>query len=211
MASLLAHHAKPPPVALLGITPIPTFRHPFFNSSVLLTPEPIKDEDMASYINGPVEVGTATDSGKAMFAVECLLEGGQRNPDYVRPTGPAADDAASASPSNPWSRGCLYDYYLHRNRFVDLVGDVDPGFAAAETDPERFASWPPTVVIQATADCDVSPDVGPDMASQLGSEKVEIVAAPGEGHLFEAGSFLEDAGTGMDAVRKAVDALVQKL
>jgi hypothetical protein len=50
MASLIAHHAEPPPAALLGITAIPTFRHPFFNTSVLMTPEPIKDEDMPPLI-----------------------------------------------------------------------------------------------------------------------------------------------------------------
>ncbi|TDZ49657.1 hypothetical protein CTRI78_v007969 [Colletotrichum trifolii] len=41
MAALTAHHLTPTPIALLSITGITTFRHHFFNSSVLLTPEPV--------------------------------------------------------------------------------------------------------------------------------------------------------------------------
>ncbi|TDZ32304.1 hypothetical protein C8035_v012379 [Colletotrichum spinosum] len=41
MAALTAHHLTPTPIALLSITGITTFRHHFFNSSVLLNLEPV--------------------------------------------------------------------------------------------------------------------------------------------------------------------------
>ncbi|TDZ20085.1 hypothetical protein Cob_v007308 [Colletotrichum orbiculare MAFF 240422] len=50
MAALTAHHLTPTPIALLSITGITTFRHHFFNSSVLLTPEPVTLAQQSSTI-----------------------------------------------------------------------------------------------------------------------------------------------------------------
>jgi hypothetical protein len=201
MANLIAHHVEPKPAAMLCITGIPTFRHAFFNSSTLLTPEPIKDEEMAGFINAPVEVGTTPEYDSTAFAVDRILPSGEKNPDYVAPARPTAPVESSG-----WDRGCLYDYYLYKNAFLDLVGDVDPGFEWAKENPDdaKLKAWPPTVFIQGDKDYDVSMEVTTHVVDCLGSKKTRLCLAKGEGHLFEATSYLEDKGEPMEAVRAAV-------
>ncbi|KAI1848128.1 hypothetical protein JX266_005841 [Neoarthrinium moseri] len=203
MANLLAHHAKTLPVALLGITGIPTFRHPFFNSSTLLTPEPIDDQDMAPYIDNPVEVGSTSQADKTVFFLDRILSSGRQNADFVQPV----VKPVIPLPNSKWYRGCLYDYFLHRNKFLDLVGDVDAGFEWTKSNPDKLAAWPPTVFIQGDKDYDVSVDVTLYVVNCLGIEKATLWLANNQGHLFEATSFIEDQGQGMDAVQKAIASL----
>ncbi|KAI0131909.1 Alpha/Beta hydrolase protein [Xylariales sp. AK1849] len=204
MACLIAHHLTPAPAAILCITGIPTFRHAFFNSSTLLTPEPIKDEEMAEFINAPTEAETTPEDDRTVFALDQILLTGLKNPNYVRP--------ARSTPiveSGVWDRGCMYDYYLYKNAYLGLVGDVDPGFTWAKEDPdsEKIREWPPGIFIQGDNDHDVSMDVITHVVDCLGPKKATLCLAKGEGHLFEATSFLEDDGEAMDTVRQAIAVL----
>jgi hypothetical protein len=203
MAALTAHHLQPPPAALLSITGITTFRHPFFNTSVLLTPKPITDDEVRHHVSAPVSVGASEEGDPTVFCVDKLLPDGAKNPNYKTPA------AGSGQSEDELPRGCLYDYYLYKNAYVDLVGDVDPGFDWAKTDSgmNRKAVWPDTVIIQGTGDDDVDLRVSTHMADCLGEEKVKLCLADGQGHLFESRRFLEDSAPGMDAVRAAVDHL----
>lgn len=210
MASLIAFHSEPKPAVLLSITGIPTFRHPFFSSSVLLTPTPIKDDEVEEFISGPAMVGSTPVHDPAVFSTSQLLPSGEKNPEYVRPPKPPTD-----ATSDQLGRNCLYDYYLHKNAFTDLVGSVDPGFqwgsdgaTTRPTTPPR--SWPRTIFIQGAGDRDVAVAVTTDTAEYLGPEKAEVFLAQEQGHLFEAMSYLEDEGPGMDVIREAIRALDAK-
>lgn len=202
MANLVAHHATPPPMAMLSVTGIATFRHPFFNSATLLTTEPVTAEEMAPYLQGPVEAGMDT----AGFALEMLLPSGEKNSDY-EPPAPAVSSSEDASVKYP--RGCLYDYYLYNNGFLEMVGGVDPGFewAKKESEGERLKNWPTTVFIQGDSDPDVAPGVTTETVGYLGPDKAKLHMAVGEDHLFEQLSFLEDEGPSMDVVRDALKSL----
>ncbi|CAJ2512512.1 Uu.00g055270.m01.CDS01 [Anthostomella pinea] len=180
MANLIAHHVTPEPVAMLSLTGVPTFRHEFFNSSVLLTPAPIRDEDVASFVNGPLKAGTTNAYDPSAFVVDRLLPSGERNPGFAQPAPPVG---IGVNP-NAVTRESLYDYWLHRNEYLKLVGDVDQGFQWAKDDPkgEKLKS-------------------GRRLSS---SKKAMLCLAQGEGHLFEATSLFEDSSPGMDAVREAV-------
>jgi hypothetical protein len=200
LACLIGHHANTKPLAILSITGIPTFRHPFFQSSVLLVPEPIKEEEVERYIAAPVSVGM--NASRASFYMDSLLASGEKNPDWVpplgKPEGFRGDDG----------RGMLYDYYLYENMFLPLVGEADPGFdwATQESGKEKLAKWPVTVLIQGDADVDVSPDVSASVAKALGPRAV-FCEAKGQEHLFECASWIKDETSGMEAVRRAVKAV----
>ncbi|KAI0481936.1 Alpha/Beta hydrolase protein [Xylariaceae sp. FL0804] len=205
MASLIAHHVKPAPAAMLCITGIPTFQHSFFRSSAVLVPGPMKEEQAAKYLEGPVEVGTITPGDPAVFMVNKLLPSGQRNQDYSGESRPA--DAAQ----NPdlLGREYLYDYFVYHNAYQILVGGVDPGFQWAE-DPaskEKLEAWPTTIFIQGDQDPDVPPEIITSAVDSLGPEKAVLFMARGEEHLFEAESYLEDDIEYMTTVRDAVTAL----
>ncbi|OLN87581.1 hypothetical protein CCHL11_06108 [Colletotrichum chlorophyti] len=205
MASLTAHHTNPPPIALLSVTGITTFRHPFFNSSVLLTPEPIIEEQMAHHLSGPVSVGTTSANNPQIFHLEKLLLTGAKNTTFSTPAVPITDDGNT----DEFPRGCLYDYYLHKNKFLDLVGEVDPGYEWAKLDSSmhRVTAWPPTTIIQGDADDHVDLAVSTHMVDCLGESKVKLFLAKGQPHRYEATRFLEDDIQGMDAVRMAVSNL----
>jgi hypothetical protein len=203
MATLAAHHLHPKPIALLSITGITTFRHPFFNSSVLLTPRPILEKEIHHHLTTPISVGVTQcgDSDARSFDLEKLLPSGAKNPDFkMLSHGPQPD--AEGIP-----RGCLYDFYLYNNKFVELVGDVDPGYDWPVSDVERRRNWPPTIIIQGNADVDVDMAVSTHMVDCLGPDKVRLCLAEGEEHSFEAACYLEDDSGGMDAVRFAVSVL----
>ncbi len=210
MASLITHHVTLKPVALLGISGIPTFQHPFFRSSILLPPVPITDGEVEGFVSGPAVVGSAPAySPSPFYAIEYLLPFAERKSAYV--TRPAKAPTSTVAP-RVLSRECLYDYYLHRNAFVDLVGDLDPGFAWAkdvgdELHAEKLECWPPTIFIQGDQDSDVSADVTMSTVDSLGSEKAKLFRAEGQGHLFEATLYLEDESPAMDVVREAIQAL----
>ena len=204
VAVLIAHHVKPPPIALLCITGISTYQHPFFNSSTLITPEPFRKEQLQKYLDESVSVGVQPESDGMVFSPGMITSTGAKKPDYVRPK-PSPED----SPEGELSRGCLYDYFLYKNEFPSLVGSVDPGFECArqDSDSEKLSTWPKTVFIQGDADTDVDMDVTVHAAECLGSEKAELCIAKGQPHLFEATQFIEDQGDAMDVVRSAVHEL----
>jgi hypothetical protein len=200
MATIVAHHSTPKPLALLSITGIPTFHHPFFNSSTLIPPSPIKEEDIEPFLIESVAVGSTPPN---TFHLNMLLPSGSKNPHFEAP-------AKTRSEQDP-NRGMLYDYYVYENAYVPLVGSVDPGFDWAEdaTQSSRLAEWPVTVFIQGDADDDVNIDVCASVAKRLGTKKGRLFVAEGQGHLFEGTMFLEDETPAMDAVRRAVDDLDQ--
>ncbi|KAF6807715.1 endomembrane protein 70-like protein [Colletotrichum sojae] len=207
MASLTAHHFSPSPIALMSITGITTFRHRFFNSSVLLTPEPITEAQMANHLSSPVSVGTTSFNNPQVFHPDKLRPDGTKNTEFSFGTGPISIGGEDVN-ADEFPRGCLYDYYLHRNEFLGLVGEIDPGYEWAKVDDaaskERLAAWPPTTIIQGDADDDVDIAVSAHMAECLGEDKAKFFLAEGQPHRYEATRFLEDDVGGMDAVRRAV-------
>ncbi|UKZ83162.1 hypothetical protein TrVFT333_010967 [Trichoderma virens FT-333] len=103
-------------------------------------------------------------------------------------------------------RGMLYDYYTFNNAFVGIVDSVDPGYQWAKL-PEardRVAQWPRTVIFHGNQDPDVELNVSEDMRDCLGEDKVTLIIADGQPHLYELEKFIEDDAPGMDAVREAV-------
>ncbi|KND87060.1 hypothetical protein TOPH_08302 [Tolypocladium ophioglossoides CBS 100239] len=205
-ASLIAHHCRPTPLALFSIEGINTFRHPFFNSSTQLTPEPIRDVDMAGIIAGPIAVGVTAPGAASAFRLEKLRADGSKNPDYKIPPAPAQD-----GPLPKHSRSELYDYYTYKNGWLDLVGEIDPGYEwAREKSPaarERVARWPPTVTFHGNDDHDVPLDVSEQMRDCLGEDKVSLFVADGQPHLYELTKFIDDDVPEMGAVKDAVKRL----
>ncbi|KAK5996865.1 hypothetical protein PT974_02210 [Cladobotryum mycophilum] len=202
---------QPPPVALLSIQGINTFRHPFFNSSTLLTPEPIPDSDMEDIISGPIQIGTTPVSDPSAFHTDKILPDASKNPHYKPPSPPPTAPQDNSEPN----RGMLYDYYTYRNAWLDLVGSIDPGYdwARDSAAKERAEKWPPTVIFHGNQDFDVPVGVSQFMYEKFGPAKVDLFIANDQPHLFELGSFIEDTDSGMVAVRQAVarlDVLVAK-
>ncbi|KAK2730897.1 endomembrane protein 70-like protein [Colletotrichum kahawae] len=205
MASLTAHHFTPSPIALLSVTGITTFRHRFFNSSVLLTPDPIAESQMSHHLTATVSVGTTSANNTQVFHLDKLSPDGAKNANFDLTTVPIAEDGNA----DDFPRGCLYDYYLYRNEFPVLVGDIDPGYewAKAESAKDKVTAWPPTTIIQGNADDDVDLAVSTHMVECLGEDKAKLFLAEGQPHRYEATRFLEDDVDGMDAVRQAVSNL----
>jgi acetyl esterase/lipase len=202
MASAIANRLKPTPLALFSISGINTFHHTFFNSSTLLTPEPIPDSDVAAVLSGPAIVGRSLPGDQKTFAVSKLLPSGDRNPDYK----PEDDDEPLIKGEEAFwdKRGTLYDYYIHRNLWTELVGDLDPAFGTVAFTAEKKAAWPPTIVFHGNEDYDVPLGVNELMRDAVGSHKVSLFVADGQPHLYEATRFVEDEDACMDAVREAV-------
>ncbi|OAQ75272.1 endomembrane protein 70-like protein [Purpureocillium lilacinum] len=203
-ATLIVNNCSPPPIAFFSIQGINTFRHPHFTSSTLLTPAPIRDEDMAPAIAGPIAVGVTMPGAENAFRVAMLQPAdASRNPDYE------AEPVPSPPPKNP--RSGLYEYYTHRNAWGGMVGDVDNGYewARERTDEarERVARWPPTVIFHGDADVAVPIAVSEQMRDCLGEDKVSLFVAPGQDHLYDLTRFIEDPAPEMDAVRQAVKRL----
>ncbi|KAI1123411.1 alpha/beta-hydrolase [Nemania abortiva] len=208
-ATLVAHHLQPSPLALLSITGIPTFRHPFFNSSTLIPPEPFTTAQVQKYFDEPVSVGSTPVADSMIFYPGSLTESGAKNAGFKRPK-PACSPSGG---DGGISRGCLYDYYVYENAFLPMLESVDLGYEWAKYDPQsqKLADWPPTVFIHGNSDPDVDVDVPITAAGCLGSEKAKLIMAEGQEHLFEAACFLEDEGVGMDAVRRAIKELDKAL
>ncbi|KAH6989178.1 Alpha/Beta hydrolase protein [Ilyonectria sp. MPI-CAGE-AT-0026] len=201
--TLIAHHCTPPPLALFSISGIATFRHPFFNSSTLRTPEPILDADMAPVIALPLVVGKTPIGSPTAFVLDMLLADASKNPDYKQPAEPVEQ------PRTKLYRGNLYEYYIYKNAWLDLVGEVDVGYVWAK-DPAnkpRVERWPPTVIFHGDVDPDVPLSVSQQMQESLGDEKVKLFVVEGQSHLFELMNFIEDDGPGMSVVRDAMNCL----
>ncbi|KAJ0386152.1 hypothetical protein COL922a_004915 [Colletotrichum nupharicola] len=205
MASLTAHHFTPSPIALLSVTGITTFRHRFFDSSVLLTPEPIAESQMSHHLAAAVSVGTTSANNPQVFHLDKLLPDGTKNANFDVTTVPITED----DNTDEFPRGCLYDYYLYRNEFPGLVGNIDPGYewAKAASAKDKVAAWPLTTIIQGNSDEDVDLAVSTHMVGCLGEDKAKLFLAEGQPHRYEATRFLEDDVDGMDAVRQAVSNL----
>ena len=197
-----AHHLQPAPLAVLSLEGVSTFRHPFFNSSTLLVPESFRDEDVADLLAGPVSVGETPEHDDSHFDTRKLGPDGSKNPDFRAPPAPAQP----AEKTGKHSQEELYDYFLSKNQYLALVGDIDPGFEWAR-DPAQAArrdAWPATVVIHSTADVDVPIGVSEVMVDGLGRDKVELLVVEGQGHLFTQDKFWEDEAPEMEVVRRAV-------
>jgi len=198
---MIAHHLEPSPLALLSITGIPTFHHPFFTSSIRISPEPLA-ENRLQHLGKGVTVGHTYPDNPAIFFLDSLLPSGARNPNFSRPNTVEGTDPAV----NP--NGLSYEYLVHRNEFPSILGDVDAGFewAAEAANVERLARWPMTIFIQGDKDTGVHKEVCRDTAERLG-QRAKLFWARNQDHLFERSSFIEDEGAEMDAVRLAVSAL----
>ncbi|KAF8218334.1 Alpha/Beta hydrolase protein [Mycena galopus ATCC 62051] len=207
LAALTAHHCTPKPLALLCITGIPTFQHPFFNSSHLISPDEVHHEDIAGMLAEPVSVGTAP-AHRPSFALGMLDANGKRNSAFE--FHPELGTVSHQQPQNP-NRGLLYTHFVRKNIYPALVDRaVDPGFEWARNpnlSKNQRAAWPVTVFIQGDADTDVPMRVCRDAADTLGSGRGVFCLAHGMEHGYEAGRFLEDGEAGMDTVREAVGAL----
>ncbi|OHW95940.1 endomembrane protein 70-like protein [Colletotrichum incanum] len=205
MASLTAHHLTPPPIALLSVTGIPTFQHRFFKSSVLLTPEPITEAQMTHHLSEPVSTGTTSANNPQVFHLEKILPTGAKNSAFNIHPAPLSDDGNA----DEFPRGCLYDYFLYKNEYPTLVGDIDPGYewATLEAENARAEAWPPTTIIQGDADDDVDLSVSTHMVDCLDESKVKLFLAKGQPHRYEATRFIEDDVDGMDTVRQAISNL----
>ncbi|KJZ68865.1 hypothetical protein HIM_11746 [Hirsutella minnesotensis 3608] len=158
---------------------------------------------MAEFIASPMAVGVSPPGAKAAFSVEKLRPDGSRNPDYSTPP--------YDGPSPNHSRSELYDYYTYKNAWLDMLGEVDPGYAwATEPSPvarERVDRWPPTVILHGDADDDVPLSVSEQMRDCLGRDKVSLFTAHGQPHLFELTSVIDDDVPEMGVVRDAVKRL----
>jgi hypothetical protein len=159
---------------------------------------------MSPYTSEPVSIGTSPCGTPLAQSLDKFLLAGTFDIDDQ----PLAT-AESAASNEEYPRGCLYDYYLYHNKFVDLVGEIDPGYEWVEeqSQNEKRAQWPPTVAIQGDDDDDVSPDVTKYMETSLGNDKVTVCWAKGQGHLFESAKLLDDPTESMNSVRGAVEQL----
>lgn len=190
-------------MALLGICGVYTFQHPFFESSTLLLPEPIEDADVAEFISRPMEVGKQAAGSPATFTLDKLLPDGSKKADYeAAPQAPPP--VTQDPPKHP--RGDLFEYYVYKNAWPGLVGDVDAGYAWAKEpgSGRRVEGWPPTILIHGDADLHVPLECAEQMRECLGGGKVGLFVANGQRHLFERLCFLEDDEPGMSAVRDAL-------
>lgn len=209
LATLVAHNVSPKPIALLSITGIPTFRHKFFNSSVLLAPDPITEEEIERYISEPASVGKSVDP-EDVFYLDRLLPNGAKNPDFRVPS-----RVTIPGFNGEQGRGILYDYHLHENMFEPLLNDVDPGleWPKDENMREKLGDWPVTIFIQGDEDVPVDKAVSSDTADALGPERAIYIEAKGQGHLFMRYKYLEDSirdpdgKDAMDTVRRALEEL----
>jgi hypothetical protein len=200
MACLTAHHLQPPPLALLSISGIPTFRHSFYHSSIQIPPEPIPKANIERFLHGPVLAGNAVDYDPWSFSIEMLLPSSAKNQFYVHAKPPVKKSVAEEDAAQ---RSELYDYFVYENSYSDMIGEVDPGFEWAQSKSVEWASWPKTIFIQGDMDTDVDKDVCVSTANVLG-DKASMFLAKGQPHMFEAACFIEDTVLGMDVVRDAI-------
>ena len=185
---------------MLASSGIPTFRHPFFNSSRQISNDPIEEDDIEQILAEPVSVGTCPTS---IFDTNSLHPSGAKNHEFDRSSMAPVD----RNGQHPY-RGIVYDYLVQSNEYLAYVSKVDPGFdwATAKTSDRKLSEWPKTVLLQGDRDEDVDMDVCRSVATKLG-DKADLIMSPGQGHRFGRESFLEDQGPGMDDIMKAVTVL----
>ena len=202
LAMLIAQHLQPAPLAVLCVTGIPTFRHPFFNSSVVLDGQMPTGAEVQAWAEESVCVGWEPFDDPGVFHLESILPSGEKNADF---SGEVEETPAASVKS---VREGLYSYYVHHNAFPSIVGDVDKGFEWALDPAERakVQGWPMTIMIQGDADRHVDMEVSLHVSRCLGN-KARLCMAKDQPHLFEREAFLEDDGHRMNAVRMAVERL----
>ncbi|GJC78618.1 hypothetical protein ColLi_01456 [Colletotrichum liriopes] len=168
-------------------------------------PEPITEAQMTHHLSEPVSAGTTSANNPQVFHLDKILPTGAKNSAFNIHLTPLSDDGST----DEFPRGCLYDYYLYKNEYPILVGDIDPGYewAKLEAGNARAAAWPPTTIIQGDADDDVDLSVSTHMVDCLDESKVKLFLAKGQPHRYEATRFIEDDVEGMDTVRQAVSNL----
>lgn len=204
LASLIAHHLEPP-IAIVSISGIMTFQHPFFQSSVRLTTNLITNKLAETIIQGPLVVGTSPMYDPWFFYVDKLqTPAGTRNLSFIHPRAPSIKKDEDIAAEN---RRQLYDFFVYHNEYNKLLGAIDPGFVWTDFDHSKLLKWPFTIIITGDKDKDVDTDVSVSIARRLG-EKALLLIAPDQPHMFEATKFLEDGGAEMDVIREAINALV---
>ncbi|OAA69703.1 pirin [Cordyceps fumosorosea ARSEF 2679] len=212
LASFLGRAASPPPLALLSIAGINTFTHPFYRSSVLLTPSPTPPSAVAPALSpdSPLMVGRSVPNGHdgaASFRVSALREDGARDPAW---TPPVVEDARTEGQrAVDEARGLLYRYLVHGNEWPGMTAALDGGREWDGWETERRGRWPRTVVVHGDRDEAVPLAVSERLREVMGGERVTVLVAEGRDHLFERALFLEDEEPGMDAVRAAAAKLVE--
>ncbi|KAM3539054.1 hypothetical protein ARSEF1564_008019 [Beauveria bassiana] len=213
LASYLGRTANPPPLALFSIAGINSFTDPFYSSSVLVTPEPTPYSAVAPALDAdsPLVVGRSIPNGHenaSIFRPEALLEDGTRDPDFQLPV--AEEDTRTEAEKRLWeARALLYRYFIHQNRWPALTAALDGGREWRGWERERKGRWPRTVVVHGSGDAAVPLRVSEELREVMGGQRVEVVVAEGQDHLFERAMFLEEQRPGMDAVREAVAKLVE--
>lgn len=211
LASYLGGTAMPPPLALFSIAGINTFTHPFYHSSILVTPEITPDAAVAAALtDSPPVVGQAIPNGHdgaALFRPSALLPSGDRDPSF-RPV--VVPDTRTPAEKEMWdARALLYRYLIYKNRWPEMTAAMDGGRGWTTWSAARKALWPPTVVVHGDKDSAVPLEISEDLRKVMGEERVSVCVAQGQDHLFERALFLEEQREGMDAVREAVAKLVE--
>lgn len=200
MATIIAHHLEPKPLALLASSGIPTFRHPFFSSGTILTEELVEDDDIERFSDEPVSVGTTPSS---VFGIDSVLPSGEKNPDFKTSSVPPVDRKGQ----DP-NRGMLYEHLVRTDSLLPFVHVVDPGFMWANDrkNPRALEDWPFTILLQGDKDEDVDQDVCQSVSDSLGNRAL-LIMVKGAGHRFGRTSFLEDRVLGMDKIQLATQVL----
>lgn len=214
LASYLGRTADPPPVALFSIAGINSFTDPFYSSSVLVTPEPTPYSAVAPALDAdsPLVVGRSIPKGHenaSIFRPEALLQDGRRDPDFQLPVAEEEDTRTEAEKRLWEARALLYRYFIHQNRWPALTAALDGGREWRGWERERKEKWPRTVVVHGSGDAAVPLRVSEELREVMGGQRVEVVVAEGQDHLFERAMFLEEQRPGMDAVREASAKLVE--
>ncbi len=188
---------NPPPIATLGYYPCPSFKHPFFNSSRVLNPKPLKREELASMLDDE-KVLTGTDTGVSPFEVKSLNEDLSHNTAFT--------------PQEPGFRAALdrpdiYDWLVQENEYPKTFGDLEGNI---EAEKEKF---PKVIIMHSKGDEDCPIELSRDYVEGVGKEKGRLVAVEGNDHVFDEWLFLEDGGERVEKVQEAwklLDAVVAR-
>ncbi len=178
---------SPPPVAILGYYPAPSFKHPFFSSSRVLGAQPLKREELAGMLEDE-RVLTGTDYGVSPFDVRCLNEDLSRYTTFTEQK-PEVHEGLD--------RPDIYDWLVQENGYPKIFGDLEGTFDAEK---EKF---PKVVILHSEGDVDVPFQLSKDFVEGVGKDKARLVVVEGNDHVFDEGLFLEDGG---EKVRKVEEA-----
>jgi hypothetical protein len=191
----------------------PNFHAPFFRSSRIVNPEPVKYSEL-TYIYDDKVVSTGLTAPSDAFDPTCLTPELKRNPKWVRSTEELPALAEGFKP-----RGWLYDYFVQENRYPVLFPDVWRDFSAVQGAAKGVArdGFPKVVMIHGDEDIDVPLELASDfekfLKGELGDGSARLVVVKGVAHSFDDGLFLEDETPEMHAIKEAwrlLDNIVEK-